>query len=73
MNTHMYKVKLFQIKKYANHNLTHRSLRDVTTTAGTNAEPFIRHHMMLLGGDELTHWGQIMSYGDIELGQHWLR
>ena len=23
--------------------------------------------------DELTHWGLVTPFGDIDLGQHWLR
>ena len=29
--------------------------------------------MVSIGHSELTHWGLVMPYGDIDLGQHWLR
>ena len=30
-------------------------------------------HPLCLGLNVLTHWGIVTPYGDIELGQHWLR
>ena len=38
-----------------------------------NVDPDICHHVASLGCNKLTHCGLETPYGDIELGQHWLR
>ena len=34
---------------------------------------FLKIFLHLPGDDELTHWGLVTPFGDIDLGQHWLR
>ena len=39
----------------------------------TNNEPDHRHIYASPDLNELTHWGLVTPFGDIDLGQHWLR
>ena len=40
---------------------------------GENYKFYIKFPATPLRANELTHCGLVMPYGDMELGQHWLR
>ena len=46
---------------------------NVNTFIQENASKYRLHNVCYYAWAELIHWGLVTPYGDIDLGQHWLR